>query len=595
MKKRHGFLQRGLLGITALATAMVVSMTGAVSADNEPTVPDGIRISDIEIAGMTEEQLKETVEQRIQEIGKTMLTIDAPSRDVTVSLAELGLYWSNQEEVYGVVFASNNTGSLITQYKQRKDLENSNLTLSIETKVDKDLLANLLLDNLENLNSEAENATVERIGGQFVVTDGVVGMTMDVDATYNEIAAAILNVDDTFQESSELVVAVVGEEIEPAIMADAYENFGDLLGEWTTTYSTLDEGRTVNVTLATNKFNGTVIMPGEVLSALEVMGPVTADGGYEAAGTYTPGGVEDQIGGGICQVATTLYNAALWAELEIPLRRNHSRIVAYVPYAMDAMVYAKGNSDFKIKNNTEYPIYIESFVDNSKKQGSMTFRIYGVETRPDNRVIDYESKIISASVPGEDADPSEYYTLVYDETMPKFGENEHEADYAIEQSSFYPLVKAELYKVVYVDGVEVSRTKINTSNYTNSRTNRIITGVFEVNPDTYIKSIEYDVETREMMIIWGSYEKDAETSSDESTEDTSSEGTSQESTEQSTETPTEPSTEPSTELPTEPSTAVPDVPTETPTEPQVDPSTQPETPPQQETEAPSEQPSGGDI
>ena len=102
--------------------------------------------------------------------------------------------------------------------------------------------------------------------------------------------------------------------------------------------------------------NGRIFYPGETISALDLYGAVTTENGYAEAPGYNQGRVEMVVGGGVCQVTTTLYNAVLRAELDVSYRKNHSMMVNYVYPGMDAMVAPQDNSDFKFVNSSNHPI-----------------------------------------------------------------------------------------------------------------------------------------------------------------------------------------------------------------------------------------------
>ncbi len=475
-------------------------------------VPAGVFLDDIEIGGLTAEEVDALVEARLKELGEKKLRLSTPKTFVQITLNELGLYWSNRSQVYKEASSLVNPGSLVTQYKAKKDLEFASMTLSLETKVDKELLTAFLLDHMEELNCEPKNAYAKRFANEFTIVDGTDGVTISEDATYNEILSALKNLNSEIGEDRILKVEAVGNTTKPEFYKDIFEGFGDLLGAYSTNYSTKASERTVNVTVATTKFHGLTIYPGQEISALEIMRPVTTEGGYRKAPTYTSSGVEDETGGGICQVATTLYNALLKAEIEVTYRKNHSRTPTYVPLSQDAMVYSAGNSDFRFRNNLDHPIYIESFVDNSTNPGKTEFRIYGVEYRPSNRKVEYKAELISYSIPGEGASPYEYYQLKSDSSLTPFGEVNGDPTkvYADFVSSFYPAAVARLHKIVYVDGVEVSNTVINSSNYTNKSKGHVsgtyIRGEYKAHPETIIEAIEYDVsyllEGKEPKITW---------------------------------------------------------------------------------------------
>ncbi len=159
------------------------------------------------------------------------------------------------------------------------------------------------------------------------------------------------------------------------------EAFPDLLSTFSTSYSTRDKDRTTNLILAANKINGMVLMPGETFSYNKVVGERTIAAGYREAPIYVSGEVVDGVGGGICQITTTLYNAVVYANLEILERTNHQFVPSYAAASRDATV-VYGAIDFKFKNNRNYPIKLIASVSN----GTANFQILGLKTDQDYKV-----------------------------------------------------------------------------------------------------------------------------------------------------------------------------------------------------------------
>ena len=159
------------------------------------------------------------------------------------------------------------------------------------------------------------------------------------------------------------------------------EAFPDLLSTFSTNYSVRDKDRTTNLTLAANKINGTVLMPGETFSYNTVVGARTIAAGYKEAPIYLSGQVVDGLGGGICQITSTLYNAVVYANLEIVERTNHQFVPSYVTARRDATV-VYGSIDFKFKNNRNYPIKITCSVSG----GVANFKIFGLKQDDDCEV-----------------------------------------------------------------------------------------------------------------------------------------------------------------------------------------------------------------
>ena len=143
------------------------------------------------------------------------------------------------------------------------------------------------------------------------------------------------------------------------------EAFPDSLSSFSTKYPTSNTNRTTNLRLAANKINGYVLLPGEIFSYNGVVGERTIAAGYKEAAIYENGEVVQGLGGGICQISTTLYNAVLFANLEIVELYNHQFVPSYVTAGRDATV-VYGVKDFKFKNTRNYPIKINCSVANRK-------------------------------------------------------------------------------------------------------------------------------------------------------------------------------------------------------------------------------------
>ncbi len=221
---------------------------------------------------------------------------------------------------------------------------------------------------------------------------------------------------------------------------------GILMGSFTTSFADSGSERKHNIQHAASMINGTKLAPGESFSTSSTIGPITEENGYQTAGAYQNGKVIDSVGGGVCQISTTLYNAVLAAELEVTERAEHSMTVSYVDVARDAAI-AGDYKDFCFVNNTDDTIHIEGWATGSE----LTFQIWGADTKKKNgRTIEFETVILEEYEPGEPV-------VTEDDSK--------EADYYQEEQAAHTGYKAELYKVIYQDGVETERVKINSSSY----------------------------------------------------------------------------------------------------------------------------------
>ena len=187
----------------------------------------------------------------------------------------------------------------------------------------------------------------------------------------------------TLEEAAKIVSDTTKEEyIIPLKISKASKTVNDIgreafpyeISTYSTKYDVSNTNRTKNLELSAEKINGTVLMPGEEFSYNQVVGKRTVEAGYKNAKIYSGGQVVDGLGGGICQISSTLYNAVLMADLEITERRNHYFKTSYVPAGRDATV-VWGSIDFKFKNTRSYPIKIEAKVDS----GIAEFKIFGIK------------------------------------------------------------------------------------------------------------------------------------------------------------------------------------------------------------------------
>jgi len=237
---------------------------------------------------------------------------------------------------------------------------------------------------------------------------------------------------------------LVTQVVEPRGSEEELAKVQDLLGAYSTNYSSSSAGRAKNVQTGCSKVNGTILYPGDEFELCSTVSPFTQENGYELAGAYQNGTTVESFGGGICQVATTLYNAVIRAELDITMRFNHSMQVSYVQPSMDAAI-AGNYKDLRFKNNTDAPIYIEGYCSG----GIIYFNVFGQETRDANREISFESETLSTTDPETEFKLDSSLAIGY---------------WNVEQTAHTGCV-AQLWKIVKVDGVQQSRELFNKSTY----------------------------------------------------------------------------------------------------------------------------------
>ena len=221
------------------------------------------------------------------------------------------------------------------------------------------------------------------------------------------------------------------------------EAFPDELATYSTRYDPTNRNRSNNLEISAEKINGTIVMPGETFSYNQVVGERTIAEGYKEAGAYAGGRVVQDVGGGICQTSSTLYNAVLLANLEIVDRSNHQFLTSYVPAGRDATV-AWGAIDFQFKNTREYPIKIEASVEN----GVCTMSIYGINEETEYEVV--IQPVVLSYIP---------YSTIYEDD-PTLEEGEE----VVEQSG-YTGCTSETYRIIKLNGEVISKTLLSKDTY----------------------------------------------------------------------------------------------------------------------------------
>lgn len=416
-------------------------VSGAVALEElDFLMPSGVFVGTIDISGKTGSQVKELIEAYAAELQNRSITFCIGELKEVMSVSDLGCEWSNEAELAQRLDATQQ-GSLIDQYKAYKDITDGDEPLAVDFSFDTESMDSCMQALKDEYNTEALNATVTRVDGQFIITDSVDGLVIDEDSTKDALLEAVKNWNG---ESISITVDAVESKAE--VTSDMFEGFGALLGTCTTTYWASNSIRNGNVEKAASNMDGWLFLADEDISCLDMIAPVTVEGGYGLAPSYVSGKQVDSIGGGICQVATTLYGAYLEAEIEIVYRKNHSASVDYVDPSMDATIYPESGLDLKAKNNTGSPIYIEAYTSD----GKVTINIYGVEYRPENRTVKYRSIITSIADAGIESD-------LPDESM-QVGTVTY---LNIEHKS----MTSQLWKDVYVDGVLEESTMINSDTY----------------------------------------------------------------------------------------------------------------------------------
>ena len=430
-----------LLGIILIILLLSFLIFTGYNLINQNIV-SGVHIKGLDVSNMSKSDARYQLENYIKQNLPEEIKVKHGDFETTISLSQIGVEFDTKSAVntaynvgrQGNIF-QNNLYVLNTMFGKT----NIEPTLNLDT----EQLTKNLEDISAQLPDKVVESSYYIEGNNLIITSGKEGNVVDIEPTIEAIKSAICNF-TTISNPIEIVVKnekpnqidiekihneiykepkdayytqnpftvypsengldfKVSIEEAKAILSDqtaeeykiplktlypnistnmiGTEAFPDLLSTYSTKYAVSNKNRTTNLILAANKINGTVLMPGETFSYNKVVGERTISAGYKEAPIYVSGEVVDGLGGGICQITSTLYNAVVYANLEVTQRSNHQFVPSYVTASRDATV-VYGAIDFQFKNNRNYPIKLVCSVSG----GIANFQIFGLKQEDDYQV-----------------------------------------------------------------------------------------------------------------------------------------------------------------------------------------------------------------
>lgn len=449
MKNRMRMLVAAFGIVCGIGLAFPVQQVAAEENADDTTqdgavIPDHISIGGIDVSGMSLDEANAVVQQYVDQYQDVTFTLTADDKSIEADGDDIGLCAKNAD-VTERALNYGKEGNLIERFKANADMQaGKEKDFAISLTSDTATVEAFLNENKADLVTEAVDNTVKRVDGKFEYVEGSEGVALMTGKSAVKIADFI----STDWDGKDASIELLTEKDEPRGTKEELESIQDVLGSYHTDFGTVVNGRTNNIKVGASKLDGLVVYPGETVSVADAIGPTTAENGFYLAGSYENGTTVETYGGGICQVSTTLYNAVIRAELEIVTRAAHSMIVSYVEPSMDAAI-ADGIKDLQFKNNQETPVYIEGYTSG----GIIYFNIYGKETRPSNRRVDFVSEVTSQT------EPEKEYVAVGDQPV----------GYIETTTKPHVGYTARLWKVVYENDVEVSRKVFNNSKYNPSK------------------------------------------------------------------------------------------------------------------------------
>lgn len=361
---RGGYLSFLLAGLIVLCVlvgayqltryAKFMKMRAAVDAEGFYA---GTAVEGVDISQMTLSQAQAHWAEQIEPAyaGRTV-TFDVGG---SVTAGELG-YESDYAQVLEKAWYGQKNGSLAQRYAALTAAGDQGYVVTRKL-YDPAAVEAYVQSAAEKIDTPVQEAGVSGFDTNslaFTFTQGTPGRTLDQEKLASDIESAL--------EAGGGEVALSIAETAPQVATEDIQAQYGLRAYAVTDASSSKKNRLSNIQLALSSINGLCLQPGEEFSFNEVVGKRTAERGYKVATAYSAGEVTEELGGGICQVSTTLFNAVVKSDLEITERHNHSIPVSYVDKGKDATV-SWGAQDFKFKNNTDAPVYIVALLSEDKK------------------------------------------------------------------------------------------------------------------------------------------------------------------------------------------------------------------------------------
>ncbi|OAA87018.1 VanW family protein [Clostridium coskatii] len=375
----------------------------------------GVKVEGINLGGKTKDEAIDTLKRKyVNQIFKKNIIIKVQDKVYTINYSKLNIKY-NLDDVVQDAFKYGKCGNIHNKYKniKSKNGKQFNLKYSYNKKE-----INNTISKIENeLNRAPVNASITKDeDDKFKIDLEKDGQEVDRDKLFNDIDKKISN-----KNMNDVYTSGTIRKVSPKIKKSSLVNINTKISSFSTNFSSSDDNRSNNIEVAAKTLNGTTIMPGEIFSFNKIVGKRTEENGYKSSKIIVGNKLQPGLGGGVCQVSTTLHNAVVRCGI-VPTEREHHNIpVTYVGLGMDATV-DYGHIDYKFKNTLDFPIYIECLTKNK----NLVINIYS-NSKLNNKIYNLINKVDKAS--------NGKATI------------------------------AKVYLVTYEDGKEISTKWINTDNY----------------------------------------------------------------------------------------------------------------------------------
>jgi vancomycin resistance protein YoaR len=396
---RKGWLITVLLGLAIVGAGI----GGAISYGSDDTLPEGFNVSGLTVGGQSPTEALKRIQAQAALLEQATLTVSPPDvagsphkplLNPTRTLKQLGMHIHTDEAIRAI--EGYHDANWWTRARIRY-LNNMQTTYGIQITWDDEKLSKEATASWSSAVGSPPKPATRSINDQdqVIYTSEMIGTELDMRALISAIkkfepqslSPLADSGNNDIGNTIELPIIETLPEVTVASLTD--EGIERKIMEFTTSFSTSGEGRSHNVTVAAKALNDTLLMPDEIFDYGKIVAKAGKEYGYKEAPVISKGKLTPGIGGGICQVSSTLYNAVLLTGLDIVERRNHSLVVHYLPIGLDA-TYADGYVNFKFRNTTGKQLLIRTVVNDKK----LTVKLFG--TMPEN--VSYRTETVEVKV-----------------------------------------------------------------------------------------------------------------------------------------------------------------------------------------------------
>ncbi len=367
MQALRYFLLVVAAGLAAVLIADIAFLGTAMTYLREGRMAYGLTMGGRNIGGMTREEAAKEVAQGAKKAlagDALVLSLNGGEKTFSYSAEEVGLA-ADMDAMLDSAYQTGRSGSSFQNFYDAVKCALNGKEVFAEVRLNETRLTETLNRVKEEVDRPPVDATVAFTATGIIPREGTTGRQMNVAALKETVTPKLLGLHLPCREAITLV------ETEPEVTLKDVESIDGVLGSCTTYYGA-DTGRGDNIEIATAALNNRIVHPGEELSFNTQVGPRVPSRGYEIAPVIVDGKVEQDTGGGVCQVSSTLYNAVLTADLTPTARTAHFYPSTYVDAGLDATV-ADGQIDFVFQNTLPHPVLLRSSASN----GTLTVSVYG--------------------------------------------------------------------------------------------------------------------------------------------------------------------------------------------------------------------------